>query len=187
MKKIMFYLVMILLFASCTNQSVALNVNSVSKDNHSKKKIYVINTSYNKYVDEKFDTEIMNALKEAGFIPVTTPEKAEVFVLVSYGATEPHTITFFSECEGLSSGSGAKRKTVYYNYISFVGIDSKELGSNNVKVPVWKTYASYYSTTEKFDVLFPHLLTAVKPYFGQNLEQPITIENPVTPKTEGKK
>jgi hypothetical protein len=179
MKKIIFYIMLILLFANCTIQSVALNVNSASKSIEAKKKIYVMNTSYNKYVDKKLDVKIVEALKESGFILVKTPDEAEVFVLVSYGVTEPHTVTFFNDCDGISGGGGAKRKTTYYNYISFTGIDKKELKSDHIRVPVWKTYASFYSSTDRFDTLFPYLLNAVKPYFGQNLAQPITIDEPL--------
>jgi hypothetical protein len=68
---------------------------------------------------------------------------------------------------------------VYYNYISFTGIDANQLRKKNIRVPVWKTYASYYSDGERFEFIFPYLLSAVSPYFGQDLNSELEVKIPI--------
>jgi hypothetical protein len=182
MKKVILILLSIILFASCSNQNIDLNVYSESRGKvNTNKKAYLMNTSYTKYSSKEISMEIVEALKKAGFDSVATPEEAEIVILVSYGVTEPHTVRFVADCDGgnVDLDEDSFQESVYYNYISFTGIDLKELRTKNIRVPVWKTYASFYSSVDRFQVIFPYLLSAVSPYFGQNLDKPIEVNQPL--------
>ncbi|RUA09403.1 MAG: hypothetical protein DSY38_00615, partial [Fusobacteria bacterium] len=171
--KLLFFMSLIFIFASCES-SIDVNVNSKNNLTKKTKSVYLINSSYYTQDSDYYEGEIKKVLLSHGLIIAKNAADSDLILFVSYGVTEPFEKTVFFDCDN-AGGGGTEKITVFYNYISFTGIETKSYKGQEFIKPQVKSYVSYYSSTYNFKLFFPHMLEAITPYIGKNLEKPLTI------------
>ena len=175
-------LFLVTLLSGCAQTSFLVDVDSIAAGD-SGKRVYVILQAKKDMVGgdllfQEFAPYVKRALTARGYREASSPEQAEIAVMLAYGiaggaagsATEVH-----RDASGYVTGTSTEQVTKYARLIIVRAYDFKKYRDTKEEVQLWQTTIESVGSSDDLRRVFPILIAASQPYLATNTSKKIRV------------
>ncbi len=108
---------------------------------------------------------VSRGLCKAGFMPCLQPEPPDLQIILSYGVSGPQ-----QQVRGYGDryGGVVSTENIFCRHLELRAFDSAQGGASSVDAEVWRTKVVSEGSNSDLRGVFPYLVTAAAPHFGQD-------------------